>query len=342
MGCGSSSKVSGTNEKVPTQQRPIHEVYKFDPSQSKALGEGSFAYVVKGWHIETNEVVAIKIINQQEMKNQNTVIQDEINVLAEVSDHPNIIKLHAVFVDKINFYLVMELCEGGDLFSKIVSKGSFSEKDAAMYCRQLAQALKFMHDHGVAHRDLKPENLLLDAEGNLKVADFGLSKIMEEKHSAMKTVCGTWAYAAPEVIKRKGYDHLVDVWSLGVLQFVMLAGYHPFDVYGDLREPVLLKNILEIKFNYDDPVWATISSDAKMLIKALLKKSPKDRMSLEEYLEHPWVTGITKLSDQSNLNVLIKLTAFVMAHRAAKKLQITKKQQKQQRLSRSGKRLQIE
>lgn len=324
MGCG-SSKVGdpSLNDKVPTQKIPITDVYELD---SQILGEGSFAYVVKGEHKETGEEVAIKVINRSEMSQQNTDIEDEINALAEVSDHPNIIKLHAVFLNKTNFYLVMELCTGGDLFNKIVETGSFSEKDAAMYCRQLAGALKYMHSHGITHRDLKPENLLLDAKGNLKVADFGLSKLTSEQPVAMKTICGTWAYAAPEVIKRVGYDHLVDIWSLGVLQFVMLAGYHPFDVYGNSPEPKLLKNIVEVNYNYDDAVWNGVSGDAKQLIDSVLKFQPTDRISIDDYLKHKWVAGEEKLNEETKPDVLVKMTAFVIAHKAAKKLRLKAKQ----------------
>lgn len=321
MGCGSSKgDAPGSNDKVPTQQRPIAEVYKFDKKDQ--LGLGSFACVVRGFHRETNEEVAIKIINRHEMVQQNTLIEDEVNALAEVSDHPNIIKLHAVFVDKVNFYLVMELCKGGDLFSKIVDTGSFSEKDAAMYCQQLAKALQYMHNHGITHRDLKPENLLLDEAGNLKVADFGLSKLTEGDQVAMKTVCGTWAYAAPEVIEGHGYDYLVDIWSLGVLQFVMLAGYHPFDVYGNSTEPKLLKNIVNVNYSYDDPVWESVSDDAKTLIDSLLKSKPKQRMSLDDYLKHKWVAGEEKLNEETKPDVLEKMTAFILAHKAAKKLRL--------------------
>lgn len=298
------------------------------------LGEGSFAKVVRGTHKESKDQRAIKIVNKAELKNSHTEIIEEIDILKKVGHHPHIICLHEVYSDDKNFYLVMDLCRGGDLFSKIVSEGSFSEKDAATYCWQLATALDFMHKKGVTHRDLKPENLLLNDSKNmsdLKVADFGLSKFIESQ-SQMKTVCGTWAYAAPEIIKRMPYSNSVDIWSLGVLQFVLLSGYHPFDVYGDLPEPQLLRKIVMCKYDFDDEVWQGVSQEAMDLIKKLLQVNPKNRMTLEDYLNDPWITGNgVQHNEESNPHMINKLHALMTAKTAIKKMHLNVEKHKQER-----------
>lgn len=165
---------------------------------------------------------------------------------------------------------------------------------AIRVCRQLAEALQYIHKHNISHRDLKPENILLTSDSldsDIKVADFGLSKVVQGHQSVMKTVCGTWAYCAPEVIQRKPYTSAVDNWTLGVLMFVLLSGYHPFDVYGELPEPQLLSKIVSVDYDFDDSAWDDVSENAKSLIRQLLQAEPEDRLSLEEYLASPWIQG---------------------------------------------------
>lgn len=325
MGCGSSNPGKPL-EVAKTQGTVIHtsaikDVYEFGPE----LGTGSFARVVLGIHRQSKEKRAIKIIDRAELAKSHTFIEEEIDILSKVGDHHNIIKLWEAYTDKKSYYLVMDLCQGGDLFSKIIEDGHFTEKDAAEYCRQLASALQYMHSLGVTHRDLKPENLLLANKGKmapLKVADFGLSKVTDPDHK-LKTVCGTWAYAAPEVILRKPYSNSVDNWSLGVLQFVLLAGYHPFDVYGDLTEPQLLNKIIDCKYDFNDKIWERVSKEAKGLINKLLQPNPVNRLSLEEYLAHPWVKGQEDVGHKSDMpqeymQNMSKFLALVNAQKAAR------------------------
>ncbi|CAN0838420.1 CBL-interacting serine/threonine-protein kinase 6 [Linum grandiflorum] len=201
-------------------------------------------------------------------------IQREISVMKMVK-HPNIVELHEVMASKSKIYIAMELVRGGELFNK-VAKGRLKEDVARVYFQQLISAIDFCHSRGVYHRDLKPENLLLDEEGNLKVTDFGLSAFAEhlKQDGLLHTTCGTPAYVAPEVIGKKGYDGAkADLWSCGVILFVLLAGFLPFQ---DDNLVAMYRKIYRGDFKC--PPW--FSSEARRLI---TKKSiPKKVRSKEE------------------------------------------------------------
>lgn len=186
---------------------------------------------------------------------------------------------------------------GGELFERLVDKGPYDEFAAARLIRGLTETLQFMHENGVVHRDLKPENILLSSrrhEGQLKLSDFGLSRYFEQDNELMKTVCGTWAYSAPEVkLIRKHYSRSVDMWSLGVLIYVMLGGYHPFDPEGDAADAVLQQNIKDCKFDFDDPNWDKVSDLAKHMIQNLLQLDPSKRLTTYQLLSHPWIVAHT-------------------------------------------------
>lgn len=172
-----------------------------------------------------------------------------------------------------------------------------SQAEAAMITRKLAEALRYLHKRGIVHRDLKPENLLLtskaDRGAELKIADFGLSRLRTDS-SLMTTVCGTWAYSAPEVrILRAPYTHKVDLWSLGVIVFVLCSGYHPFDPEGCASEEELQDAIKHGRFDFDDPVWDRISVDAKDLICRLLVVNPAERLDTGGLLRHSWIVRFT-------------------------------------------------
>ncbi|KAJ1426133.1 Serine/threonine-protein kinase, active site [Sesbania bispinosa] len=197
----------------------------------KLLGHGTFAKVHHARNIKTGEGVAIKIINKEKILKTGLVshIKREISILRRVR-HPNIVQLFEVMATKTKIYFVMEYVRGGELFNK-VAKGRLKEEVARKYFQQLICAVEFCHARGVFHRDLKPENLLLDENGNLKVSDFGLSAVSDQirQDGLFHTFCGTPAYVAPEVLARKGYDGAkVDIWSCGVVLFVLMAGYLPF------------------------------------------------------------------------------------------------------------------
>jgi len=233
-------------------------------------------------------------------------IRREITNLKKVA-HPNIMKLYGVFEDNDELYLVMELIEGQELFDKIVERGHYTEKDASNIIRQVIDAIAYLHSQGIAHRDLKPENLLSSGDNEneiIKVADFGLSKNFSE--DKLQTSCGSPTYVAPEVLNSDSYDKSVDMWSIGVIIYILLSGYPPF--YGD-TQPELFRRIMAAQFDFDDECWNEISSDAKDLIRHLLVKDPKNRYTAQQALEHPWIQGTSSGISNKNMN-LIRLREF--------------------------------
>lgn len=258
------------------------------------LGKGRYGIVKVCVDKQTGEEFACKIIDGKAMKSA-SIIDDEVAKLRQVRKHPNVVEFYDFFKDEDNlFYIVMELCRGGDLFSRIVEDGSYNELRASELLKQLAAALKYIHSLGITHRDLKPENILLSTKGpeaQVKIVDFGLSKMVHDSKLMMTTVIGTWAYCAPEVFSNQPYDNTVDNWAIGILMFIMLSGYHPFDPYGELSDGELISRISNDDFDFDEPEWQGISDDAKFIIRRLLQKDPKKRMTLDAFLNTPWVLG---------------------------------------------------
>ncbi|KAH9296520.1 hypothetical protein KI387_040108, partial [Taxus chinensis] len=189
-----------------------------------------------------------------------------------------------VMASKTKIYIVLEFVSGGELFDKIVNHGRLKEDEARRYFQQLINAVDYCHSRGVYHRDLKPENLLLDTFGNLKISDFGLSALSQQVRDdgLLHTTCGTPNYVAPEVINDKGYDGATaDLWSCGVILFVLMAGYLPFD---DPNLMTLYKKIYKADFTC--PAW--FSTSAKKLITRILDPNPKTRITIPEILENEW------------------------------------------------------
>jgi len=182
----------------------------------------------------------------------------------------------------------MELVTGGELFFKIVARGSYSEKDASSIVVQIVSGVQYLHTTGIAHRDLKPENLLCvgdDRDMLIKIADFGLSKIFIGGQ-VMETSCGTPDYAAPEVLTGTVYDKSVDLWSIGVITYVLLCGYPPFYAQS---QPGLFEKIINADYDFPEPEWSYISDTAKDFIRNLLVLDPKKRLTAEECLVHPFL-----------------------------------------------------
>ncbi|KAK7349105.1 hypothetical protein VNO77_06198 [Canavalia gladiata] len=250
----------------------------------RVLGQGNFAKVYHGRNLTSNESVAIKVIKKEKLKKERLVkqIKREVSVMKLVR-HPHIVELKEVMATKEKIFLVMEYVKGGELFTK-VAKGKLSEDLARKYFQQLISAVDFCHSRGVTHRDLKPENLLLDENEDLKVSDFGLSTLPEQRRAdgMLVTPCGTPAYVAPEVLKKKGYDgSKADIWSCGVILFALLCGYLPFQ-----GENVMRIYRKAFKAEYEFPDW--ISPQAKNLIKNLLVADPEKRYSIPYIMEDPW------------------------------------------------------
>ncbi|KAK2393720.1 CBL-interacting serine/threonine-protein kinase 12 [Trifolium repens] len=250
----------------------------------KLLGHGTFAKVYYAKNIKTGEGVAIKVIDKEKILKGGLVahIKREISILRRVR-HPNIVQLFEVMATKTKIYFVMEFVRGGELFNK-VAKGRLKEEVARKYFQQLISAVGFCHARGVYHRDLKPENLLLDENGNLKVSDFGLSAVSDQirQDGLFHTFCGTPAYVAPEVLARKGYDGAkVDLWSCGVVLFVLMAGYLPFH---DQNVMAMYKKIY--KGDFRCPRW--FSPDLAKLLIRLLDTKPETRIAIPEIMENKW------------------------------------------------------
>ncbi|MFS8015994.1 putative protein kinase CAMK-CAMKL-CHK1 family [Helianthus anomalus] len=251
----------------------------------RTLGEGTFAKVKFARNAETDENVAIKILDKEKVLKHKMISQIKREIATmKLIRHPNVIRMFEVMASKTKIYIVLEFVTGGELFDKIAAKGRLKEDEARKYFQQLINAVDYCHSRGVYHRDLKPENLLLDSSGCLKVSDFGLSALPQQvrEDGLLHTTCGTPNYVAPEVINNKGYDGAkADLWSCGVILFVLMAGYLPFE---ESNLMALYKKIFKAEFSC--PPW--FSSNAKKLIKRILDPNPETRITTAELIEHEW------------------------------------------------------
>jgi len=282
----------------------LPQYYDVDWSKKGELGRGHYAVVFKGQNRATGQLVAIKRIRRALARP--ATLKTEIRALRKVKGHPNIVQLYDVYYNQEYVVLVLELLAGGELFDRIVSSGAYSERDASQHVRKIASALQYMHSQAIVHRDLKPENLVLvdkRANSEIKISDFGLSKILNDDQTTMQTVCGTRAYSAPEVnfggpARSGNYNEKVDTWSLGVILFVILAAYHPFDPYGDSTDTEIWARICSSGgWDFNDEVWDTISDEAKDLIQHLLTRNPAKRYGTQELLNHRWITQFNQMPD---------------------------------------------
>ncbi|XP_015259319.1 PREDICTED: calcium/calmodulin-dependent protein kinase type IV isoform X2 [Cyprinodon variegatus] len=251
------------------------------------LGRGATSIVYRCEEKQTQKPYAVKVLKKTIDKK---IVRTEIGVLLRLS-HPNIIQLKEIFETDTDIALVLELVTGGELFDRIVERGYYSERDAAHVIKQILEAVAYLHGNGVVHRDLKPENLLyadLSLDAPLKIADFGLSKIIDDQVT-MKTVCGTPGYCAPEILRGNAYGPEVDMWSVGVILYILLCGFEPFfDPRGD---QYMYSRILNCDYEFVSPWWDEVSLNAKDLVSKLIVLDPHKRLSVREALQHPWVLG---------------------------------------------------
>ncbi|XP_044631579.2 serine/threonine-protein kinase Chk2 isoform X6 [Equus asinus] len=264
---------------------------------SKTLGSGACGEVKLAFERKTCKKVAIKIISKRKFAigsgreaDPALNVETEIEILKKLN-HPCIIKIKDFF-DAEDYYIVLELMEGGELFDRVVGNKRLKEATCKLYFYQMLLAVQYLHENGIIHRDLKPENVLLSSQKEdclIKITDFGQSKILGET-SLMRTLCGTPTYLAPEVLNSfgtAGYNRAVDCWSLGVILFICLSGYPPFSEH---KTQVSLKDqITSGKYNFIPEVWAEVSEKALDLVKKLLIVDPKARFTTEEALRHPWL-----------------------------------------------------
>jgi len=285
----------------------------------QTLGEGGFSKVKLGIHEKTGEKVALKMLKNKSKltKPVRKQVEREINAMSKVVDHPNVLRMKDVDWDctytkkngkKQNIILVvLELATGGELFEFLSYTGFFEESIARTYFQQLMSGVEFCHSKGVAHRDLKPENLLLDDQFTLKLADFGFSNIVCAAHNLMFTECGTPGYMAPEMIRNpKGYDGMkADIWACGVILFIMLAGFPPFQK-PDMSDWWFNKlvNGKHALFWQAHSRSAYFSDQTKDFINKILHPDPEKRISIADMKKHPWWKGatITNVALVSELN----------------------------------------
>lgn len=284
-------------------------------SMEEIIGEGTSSDVVKATHNAHHNQVAIKIIdkNRIQTEKQRQRLVDEIAIHKKVSSHPHIVRFIEVYESEIDICLVMELCEGGELFNRIVEKGCFSEKEAGRTIRQIVSAVQYLHSMGIVHRDIKPENLLYTSKGEnseAKLADFGLAKQLPDHHDGRgmlkASLSGTTAYCAPERLNQIQESKAVDMWSIGCILYFMLFGVPPFysnkedeEEHDDEIFDSVLNNT--IKF----PEGKNVSMMAKDLILRLLEKDPGSRITADQVLVHPFI-----MSHSLSQQPLVETTQF--------------------------------
>ncbi|KAL0145447.1 CAMK/CAMK1/CAMK1-RCK protein kinase [Mucor lusitanicus] len=304
-------------EKIAKQTMPSYQGLE-DYQLRVKLGDGAFSKVYEAVKLSTSEKVAIKIVRKHELNNQQkSSVLKEAQIMRTL-DHPSIIKMLDFIETKEHYFLVLELCEGGEIFHQIVRLTYFSEELSRHCIRQVAEGIRYLHEEkGVVHRDIKPENLLfvpIDFQerdvplpppefdepkedegkfipgiggggiGAVKIADFGLSKVVWDQQTM--TPCGTVGYTAPEIVKDLRYSKSVDMWALGCVLYTLLCGFPPFY---DEKIKILTEKVAKGQYTFLSPWWDTISDEAKDLIEHLLDVDPEKRYTILEFLEHPWM-----------------------------------------------------
>ena len=304
-----SNTINLTNEIIVSQS-------KADPSldykKLNFLGEGSFAAVYRVQNRITDSIRAMKIINKSAScsPEDDKEIFNEINILRTL-DHPNILKIFEFYSNKESYSIVTELCSGGELFQEIVDKGPFNENYTAYVMFQILSAINYCHNMKIVHRDLKPENILIvDRDKNnfprIKICDFGTSK-MFEKGAIQRKLVGSSYYIAPEVLK-KHYDEKCDLWSCGVILYILLSGRPPF---GGENDKEIMERVALGKYDLQSSPFNKVSKSGIDLIQKLLIMDPKKRISAQDALLHPWFKEnkskelFNQIKDESTLKKLI-------------------------------------
>ncbi|CAL8466924.1 g6460 [Coccomyxa elongata] len=290
------------------------------------LGKGAFGIVYLATDLADNKQYACKSINKAKLVTEEDVkdVQREVEILNLVSDHPNVAELVNAFEDAHYVHLILELCRGGELFDRIVEQGTFTERAAADYFRTMVLVIDHMHQLGVMHRDIKPENFLLtDKSDNarLKLCDFGLSSYWKPG-DRLQSIVGSCYYVAPEVLRRD-YGVEADMWSLGVMLYILLSGLPPF--WGDKEEDIF-RMVLKADLDFQTPPWPSISQAAKDCVRQLLNVAPKARPTASQLLQHAWLKAhgaaldkpldsvvLTRIKKLSAMNKLKKAALVVMA-----------------------------
>lgn len=288
------SLAEGEDIKITRNINENKNTVQTDYNVLSKIGKGSFGSVFKVHHKKTGQFRAMKVIKRDtiNLQDDDKKFLKEIEILIK-ADHPNIIRIYEFFVDDVNYYLIMELVSGGELYDTITSWKDFHEQKAAYIMKQILSAVSYLHSFNIIHRDLKPENMLVenksknrrgDEEINIKIIDFGTCNFLE-KNSKLSLKVGSPYYIAPEVLARN-YNEKCDIWSCGVILYVLLVGYPPFS--GNSTDD-LLKNVSKGQYSMEGIYWKNISKDAKDLVASMLEFSPKKRVSAEDALKSKWL-----------------------------------------------------
>ncbi|ERN06720.1 hypothetical protein AMTRI_Chr01g103780 [Amborella trichopoda] len=272
----------------PVLGRPMEDV-RATYIMGKELGRGQFGITHLCTHKATGQPFACKTIAKRKLVNKEDIedVRREVQIMYHLTGQPNIVELKGAFEDKQSVHLVMELCAGGELFDRIIAKGHYTERAAAALMRTIVQIVHTCHSMGVVHRDLKPENFLLlskDEDAPLKATDFGLS-VFFKQGEVFRDIVGSAYYIAPEVLKRK-YGPEVDIWSIGVMLYILLSGVPPFWAES---EHGIFNAILRGQIDFTSDPWPSISVGAKDLVKKMLNSDPKHRLTAFQVLSHPWI-----------------------------------------------------
>ena len=266
-------------------------------------GKGKFGLVKHAIHKQSGKEVAIKIMAKKNMSTADLELaKTEIDIL-KICNHPNIIKLYDVFDTPEYIYIIMEYCSGKDLFSYIEKRNyKLPEPRAANIIHKLSMAIFYIHSYGIIHRDLKPENILMTDNtdnADIRLLDFGLSKIVGPGEKCTEPY-GTLSFVAPEVLKGKPYDKSVDLWSIGIIAYLLMCGFLPFDDEHSERE--IARQTIQDPVPYPANIWKNLSAEAKEFVGSLLKKNPEDRISIKEVLNSKWIRKYVDVPIERNIN----------------------------------------
>lgn len=283
----------------------------------RTLGAGTYGIVREA--DGPSGKVAIKIILKKNVKGNEKMVWDELDMLQRLK-HPHIVRFVDWFESRDKYYIITELATGGELFDRICEQGKFTEKDASQTIKQVLSAVDYLHMNNVVHRDLKPENLLYltkDANSDLVLADFGIAKMLDTKDEVLTTMAGSFGYAAPEVMLKKGHGKPVDMWSMGVITYTLLCGYSPFRAE-NLQD--LIDECSNAQIVFHERYWKDVSDDAKDFIMHLLQPDADARWTSQQALRHPWLSG----ENATDHNLLPEIKAYMAKARLKRGIEMVK------------------
>jgi calcium-dependent protein kinase len=304
------SRPTGVVKSQTILGRPMEDV-KSQYTLGKELGRGQFGVTYICTDKQTKEQYACKSIAKRKLihKDDKEDVRREVQIMHHLTGQPNIVELKGAYEDKQSVNLVMELCAGGELFDRIIAKGHYSERAAASLCRTMVKVVHTCHSMGVIHRDLKPENFLFlskDEDSPLKATDFGLS-VFYKPGDVFKDIVGSAYYVAPEVLRRH-YGPEIDIWSAGVILYILLSGVPPFWAE---TEQGIFDAVLRGITDFESEPWPSISGVAKDLVKKMLEHDPKKRLTAADVLNHPWIREDGEAPDKPlDSTVLVRMKQF--------------------------------